>query len=95
MGQVIQLDEWRQQHRRTGAAALSDALARLEGTVRRLDPAVRKAAGDDGSVDPRIESEILQITGAVSGGRTEEALQRAERLADLLDHPASRTHPHG
>ena len=58
-------------------------------------PRSARPAGDDGSVDPRIESEILQITGAVSGGRTEEALQRAERLADLLEHPASRTHPHG
>ncbi|MEX0755282.1 MAG: hypothetical protein WEA54_00795 [Actinomycetota bacterium] len=91
MGQVVRIDEWLQRRGRAGAA-LSEALARLERTVRRLDPAVRKAAGDDGSVDPRVETELLAITGAVHQGRADEALVRAERLADLLEHPASRRH---
>ena len=90
MGRVIRIDEWLKRRGRTHAAALSDALARLERSVRRLDPAVRRVAGDDGSIDPRIESELLAITGAVSRGRTDEALERADRLADLLEHPASR-----
>jgi hypothetical protein len=90
MGRVIQIDEWLRRRGRTDAAALTDALARLERTVRRLDPAIRRVAGDDGSIDPRIETELLAITGAVSRGLTDEALMRADRLADLLEHPASR-----
>jgi hypothetical protein len=50
---------------------------------------VANIAAPDGTVDPRIETELLAITGAVSIGETGQALERAERLADKLEHPAA------
>ena len=38
----------------------------------------------------RGESELLAITGAVSAGLPEEAAERAERLAERLEHPSAR-----
>jgi hypothetical protein len=87
MGQVISLEDWRERHERV---IVVDAFVRLENVVRRLDPAVAQIAAPDGTVDPRIETELLAITGAVSMGMADEAVQRAERLADMLEHPAAR-----
>ena len=70
--------------------SVSDAIRRLEIAVGRLDPAVAGVASPDGCIDPRIETELLAITGAVSVGATDEAVHRAERLADRLEHPTSR-----
>ena len=92
MGTVTDLRRWRAQRERTTAARLAvtvDAVRRLERAVRRLDPAVANVAASDGTVDPRIETELLAITGAVSIGETDQALERAERLADRLEHPAA------
>jgi hypothetical protein len=93
MGTVTDLTRWRAQRERTAAArslVTVDAVRRLERAVRRLDPAVANVAAPDGTVDPRIETELLAITGAVSIGETDQALERAERLADKLEHPATR-----
>jgi hypothetical protein len=92
MGTVTDLRRWRAQRERATAARLVvtvDAVRRLERAVRRLDPAVANVAAPDGTVDPRIETELLAITGAVSIGETDQALERAERLADKLEHPAA------
>jgi hypothetical protein len=92
MGTVTDLRQWRAQRERTAAArsvVTVDAVRRLERVVRRLDPAVANIAAPDGTVDPRIETELLAITGAVSIGETGQALERAERLADKLEHPAA------
>jgi hypothetical protein len=92
MGTVTDLRRWRAQRERTAAArsvVTVDAVRRLERAVRRLDPAVANIAAPDGTVDPRIETELLAITGAVSIGETDQALERAERLADKLEHPAA------
>jgi hypothetical protein len=92
MGTVTDLRRWRAQRERTAAArsvVTVDAVRRLERAVRRLDPAVANVAAPDGTVDPRIETELLAITGAVSIGETDQALERAERLADRLEHPAA------
>ena len=43
-----------------------------------------------GRISGRVETEVLAITGAVAGGRMTEAAQRAERLAERLEHPSSR-----
>ena len=88
MGEVINLSAWRERH--GTADARPEALVRLERAVRRLDPAVAQVAAPDGTVDPRVETELLAITGAVSMGLTTEATQRAERLADMLEHPTAR-----
>lgn len=80
MGTLIDLEAWREQHER-------DPVVRLERAVRRLD---RLLGEGPGRIAPRVESELLAITGAVTAGIAEEAADRAERLADRLEHPASR-----
>lgn len=80
MGTLIDLEAWREQHER-------DPVVRLERAVRRLD---RLLGEGPGRIAPRVESELLAITGAVTAGIAEEAAERAERLADRLEHPTSR-----
>jgi hypothetical protein len=86
MGDVIYLAERRTPRRGTGV----DTIRRLEIAVGRLDPAVVGLASPDGVIDAKLETELLAITGAVSIGATDEAVQRAERLADRLEHPTAR-----
>jgi hypothetical protein len=86
MGDVIDLAE-RRARSRPGSI---EAIRRLEMAVARLDPAVADLAAPDGVIDSRIETELLAITGAVTMGATEDAVQRAERLADRLEHPSTR-----
>jgi hypothetical protein len=62
------------------------ALARLERSIQRLEASVRRTPG---RLSPSVERELLMIVRAVSGGRTREAADRAERLAGLLGHPAA------
>ena len=61
------------------------AMERLETAVRRLEPLVR---GRDGRLTPSIERELAVIAQEVSFGYPHKAAERAERLADLLEHPA-------
>jgi hypothetical protein len=92
MGTVTHLSVWREKRANAPASRSSvtiDAVRRLERAVGRLDPAVAGIAASDGTVDPRIETELLAITGAVWMGETAKALERAERLADRLEHPAA------
>ena len=81
MAQVISLDTYRE--RRNPLAA---AMARLDGAVGRLDPLVR---GRPGALGPRVERELAAIAREGGIGRAQEAADRAERLADLLEHPAA------
>lgn len=81
MAQVISLDEYRA--RRT---PLATAIGRLDHAVSRLEPLVR---GRDGRLAPSVERELGEIARAVSAGQPREAAERAERLADLLEHPAA------
>jgi hypothetical protein len=81
VGTVISLEEYRQQ-RDPGAAALH----RLDDAVQRLDNLVRAR---DGRLTPTIERELRAIAIAVSDGLPREAADRAERLANILEHPAA------
>ena len=81
MAQVISLDTYRE--RRNPLAA---AMARLDGAIGRLDPLVHRRRG---SIRPRVERELAAIAREVGLGRPQEAADRAERLADLLEHPAA------
>ena len=85
MAAVIDLERWRREHRRARAAP---PVVLLEQAVGRLDPEIARLASG-GAVDPRIETELLAITGAVAAGDTDEALRRARRLADRLEHPSA------
>lgn len=81
MAQVISLDSYRE--RRYPLAA---AMARLDGAVGRLDPLIR---GGRGGLGIRVERELAAISREVSQGQPQAAADRAERLADLLEHPAA------
>jgi len=101
MGRVIDLEAWR--HRRptrvehAGLERTPEGrderlgpptpLARLERAIGRLDPLVSRGTS---RIGPRVETELLAITGAVTAGRVEDAATRAERLAERLEHPSSR-----
>jgi hypothetical protein len=98
MGRVIDLEVWRRRRPRIDERAGLDQgrhgpwrrpahLARLERAIGRLDPLVN---GGTGRIGPRVETELLAITGAVTAGRVEDAATRAERLAERLEHPSSR-----
>ena len=79
--EVISIEEYRDQ-RFPGVVAMQ----RLERAVGRLDVVVQRRPG---RMAPTVERELLIIARAVSSGMPREAADRAERLADLLEHPAA------
>ncbi|HET7235228.1 MAG TPA: hypothetical protein VFK59_02220 [Actinomycetota bacterium] len=81
MGDVVDLQEWRQRHDR-------DPETRLERAIARLDALLKRGSGRLGG---RVETELLSITGAVTAGLEDEAAERAERLAERLEHPSARS----
>jgi hypothetical protein len=81
MGVVISLEAYRQ--RRDPATA---AVQRLDRAVAALDPLVQARRN---RLTPTIERELRAIGRAVSAGDARRAAERAERLVDLLEHPAA------
>ena len=81
MGDVIAFDAYRE--RRDTAVA---AVHRLDRAVATLDPLVRSRRH---RLEPTIERELREIGRAVSSGDARRAAERAERLVDLLQHPAA------
>jgi hypothetical protein len=79
MGIVIQLDAFRE---RRGPA---DGLTRLDAAVARLDPLVRDRAD---RLPAGLVRQLAAIARMAEAGRAREAARRAERLADVLEHPA-------
>jgi hypothetical protein len=80
MGQIVDLEQWREERER-------DPVVRLERAVARLELLLERGPSRIGR---RVESELLAITGAMSAGLQEEAAERAERLAERLEHPSAR-----
>ncbi len=80
MAQVISLSDYRERR-----DPQNRMLARLDHAVGRLDPLVHGRADRLG---PAVERELGRIASAVSAGLAREAAERAERLADILEHPA-------
>ena len=80
MGTVVDLREWRERHDR-------DPMTRLERAIARLDGLLQRGSGRLGH---KVETELLAITGAVTAGLQDEAAERAERLAERLEHPSAR-----
>ena len=80
MGDVVDLREWRERHER-------DPVTRLERAIARLDALLKRGSGRLGH---RVETELLAITGSVTAGLEDEAADRAERLAERLEHPSAR-----
>jgi hypothetical protein len=83
MGTIVSLDEYR---RRRHIGVATGAMGRLDLAVRRLDPLVRSKTT---RLTPTIERELLAIAKAVSVGEATQAADRAERLVNLLEHPAA------
>ena len=81
MGKVISLEEFRARRH-----PMASSVARLDHAVARLDPLVRDRTG---RLTPAVEHELAEIARSVSAGLPREAAERAERLADLLEHPAA------
>lgn len=80
MGAVVSIQEYRARRE------LAAAVGRLDLAVHRLDALVRHRAGRLGD---RVERELIAIAREVSAGRPNDAADRAERLAGLLEHPAA------
>jgi hypothetical protein len=80
VGTLIDLAAWRESHER-------DPVARLERAIRRLEGQLREGTG---RIGPRVEAELLLITGAMTANDQEGAAERAERLAERLEHPSAR-----
>jgi hypothetical protein len=90
VGTVVELEPWRLRLRPTAPSADQGArppVGRLEHAVARLERLVKSGTG---RISERVETELLAITGAVAAGRTVDAADRAERLAERLEHPSSR-----
>jgi hypothetical protein len=81
MGDVISLQTYRDD-----VVAPRVMLSRLDEAVAKLDPLVRARAS---ALSPTVERELRAIAIAVNAGRPHQAARRAERLAGLLQHPAS------
>lgn len=81
MGEIVLLAEYRD--RRHPELTV---LQRLDRAVERLDSIVTRRPG---RMALTVERELLLIARAVSSGMPLEAADRAERLADLLEHPAA------
>ena len=79
--EIVSIEEYRDR-RFPGVVAMQ----RLERAVGRLDVVVKRRPG---RMAPTVERELLIIARAVSSGMPREAADRAERLADLLEHPAA------
>jgi hypothetical protein len=81
VGNVISLEEYRERRDPSGTA-----VRRLDRAVAALDPLVQSRRH---RLSPTIERELRAIGRAVSAGDPREAAERAERLVDLLEHPAA------
>jgi hypothetical protein len=81
VGDVISLQTYRDD-----VVAPRVMLSRLDEAVAKLDPLVRARAS---ALSPTVERELRAIAIAVNAGRPHQAARRAERLAGLLQHPAS------
>jgi hypothetical protein len=80
MGSIVDLAAWRE-------AREHDPVARLERAISRLEVQLRLGTG---RIGPRVEAELLAITGAMTAGREDKAADLAERLAERLEHPSAR-----
>lgn len=83
MGEVIDLQGYRRARRQRH----SDPMTRLEDAVERVEQLL--SPRDAARAATRVERELTAITKAVTDHRVDSAIERAERLADRLEHPAA------
>jgi hypothetical protein len=86
MGSLIDLEAWRRTRQPAPPAKAEEGgVDRLERAMDRLSPLVSKTLDASGSVEPRVETELLAIMGELAIGLIAEAAGRAERLAGRLE----------
>jgi hypothetical protein len=89
MNTVVDLLEWRQARSAASGPVHEEVdVVRLEGAIRRLDIVASRTLESGGTLAPWVETELLAIMGALSMDLFDSASERAERLADRLDHPS-------
>jgi hypothetical protein len=90
MGSVVELGAWRAGRRAPKAlqdgeeAPWPEEVRRLDRAVDRLSRIVSRALEANGHLEPRTETELLAIMGALATGMLDDAARRAERLAGRL-----------
>lgn len=84
MDTVVDLLEWRRSKADAGHQHGDVDVERLERAIRRLDSVATHALESGRALEPRMETELLAIMGALSMDLFGEASERAERLADRV-----------
>jgi hypothetical protein len=87
MDNVVDLSRWRRARKAPATARAEGSIGRLDGAVRRLDPLASEMLDRAGRLDPAVETELLAVMGAIGIGLMDLAAERAERLAARLAHP--------
>jgi|1185.fasta_scaffold1036044_2 hypothetical protein len=85
--EVIEMAAWRE---RREAAQPAPEVERLERAIARLDGILERVTGHTPSADPRLETDMLAISGAISTGMVDRAAVLAEELAKRLENRAAR-----
>jgi hypothetical protein len=87
MAEIIQLGERR---KRREAEQPAPEVERLERAIARLDGILDRVTGHKPAADPRLETDMLAISGAISAGMVDRAAVLAEELARRLENRAAR-----
>ncbi|MFL5737473.1 MAG: hypothetical protein ACJ76P_09040 [Actinomycetota bacterium] len=89
--EVIEMAAWRE---RREAEQPAPEVERLERAIARLDGILERVTGHaptaESRADPRLETDMLAISGAISAGMVDRAAVLAEELARRLEKRAAR-----
>jgi hypothetical protein len=87
MADIIELGTFRN---RREAEQHAPEVERLERAIARLDGILERVTGHTPAADPRLETDMLAISGAISAGMVDRAAVLAEELARRLENKAAR-----
>src|SRR3954470_2183035 len=87
MAEIIELGAWRKRREVEGPAP---EVERLERAIARLDDILERVTGRAPKADPRLETDMLAISGAISAGMVDRAAVLAEELARRLENATAR-----
>jgi hypothetical protein len=86
---VVQIAAWRKRRETAHPAGEAGEVERLDRAIERLDGILERVIGRTPAPDPRLETDMLAITGAISAGMVDRAAVLAEELARRLENRAS------
>jgi len=90
MAEIIQLHEQRARRKRREDDGPGPEVDRLERAIARLDGILERLTGHAPAADPRLETDMLAISGAISAGMVDRAAVLAEELARRLENRVAR-----